>query len=401
MPPPSRPRTSADEHTPRKECATPLDLTGASGSVDPPESDFTKLKHNRWRPSCYARRTSEQAGYIVKPSRSEVLKEAPPTGVEQVHGEIRPDGIVWHYQGPALSDSPAWTWDHLDLVNARARTMAVSEMDGTWGHASRQVLAGHDDTPRLVVYQDLVAGVLPSYGRATGGDEHDLVYWHFVASMDRLITGRRHATRSLAAAYHALGGKTPNPGPAGVLGLALTDFARNARTRLSALGSDLDLVEDGMLEQNERLSSSELASRLGQMRREAVVLRRALTPVDRALDESDEDLPAWFRSPEIDTAQSSIHGVLDDITALTERIRSLQDELTSRLADETNRQLYVVSIVTALVMPATFVTGFFGMNTGGLLWSGDETSMGTVYAGIACLLAVAIMLLVLRGKKLL
>lgn len=300
-----------------------------------------------------------------------------------------------------MPDSPAWTWDHLDLVNARARTMAVSETDGTWGHASRQVLAGHDDTPRLVVYEDLVAGVLPSYGRGTGGDEHDLVYWHFVASMDRLITGRRHATRSLATAYHALGGKTPTPGPAGVLGLALTDFARNARTRLAALGSDLDLVEDGMLEQNERFGSGELASRLGQMRREAVVLRRALTPVDRALDESDEELPAWFRSPEIDSAQSSIHGVLDDITALTERVRSLQDELTSRLAEETNRRLYVVSIVTALVMPATFVTGFFGMNTGGLLWSGEDASMGTVYAGIACLLAVAIMLVVLRGKKLL
>ena len=97
----------------------------------------------------------------------------------------------------------------------------------------------------------------------------------------------------------------------------------------------------------------------------------------------------------------SIHGVLDDITALTERVRSLQDELTSRLADETNRRLYLVSIVTALVMPATFVTGFFGMNTGGLLWSGDDAHMGTAFAGIACLAAVAIMLVLLRWKRLL
>lgn len=309
--------------------------------------------------------------------------------------------MVWHHQGPSAPDGQAWTWDHLDLVSARARTMVTTDGDSIWAHASRQVLASHDETPRVVVYGDLVAGVLPSYGRANGNEEHDLTYWHFVASVDRLVTSRRHATRSLASAYHALSGKTPALGSAGVIGLALTDFARNARTRLAALGSDLDLVEDGLLEQREQLSNNELAGRLGQTRREAVVLRRALMPVVRALEESEEDLPEWFKSPEIDAAQSSIHGVLDDITALTERVRSLQDELTSRLADETNRRLYLVSIVTALVMPATFVTGFFGMNTGGLLWSGDDAHMGTAFAGIACLAAVAIMLVLLRWKRLL
>ena len=51
-------------------------------------------------------------------------------------------------------------------------------------------------------------------------------------------------------------------------------------------------------------------------------------------------------------------GALDDITALSDRARSLQDELTTRLTEETNRRLYIVSVVTALFMPATFVTGF-------------------------------------------
>jgi len=35
-------------------------------------------------------------------------------------------------------------------------------------------------------------------------------------------------------------------------------------------------------------------------------------------------------------------------------------------AQRTNRNLYFLSILTALLMPATLVTGFFGMNTGGL-----------------------------------
>ena len=55
---------------------------------------------------------------------------------------------------------------------------------------------------------------------------------------------------------------------------------------------------------------------------------------------------------------SGLPGALDDITALSDRGRSLQDELTTRLTEETDRRLYIVSVVTALFMPATFVTGF-------------------------------------------
>src|SRR6201999_475447 len=95
-----------------------------------------------------------------------------------------------------------------------------------------------------------------------------------------------------------------------------------------------------------------------------------------------------------------LHAALDDMAALYDRARSLQDELTTRLAEETNRRLYIVSVVTTLFMPATFITGFFGMNTGGLLWSGDEMPHGTLFAGILCIGAIGLTLLLLRRKRL-
>ena len=318
----------------------------------------------------------------------------------QANGDIRPDGIVWRHDGAASEDAPAWSWHHLDLVNARAR--AIAETDEDWAHAVSHILIGPDETPRVLAYGDVVAGVLPSYGRGGGEEEYELVHWRFVATSDRLVTGRRHAARSLAHAHRTVEGKPVEKGPASVLGLALADFARSARARLAVLGGELDLVEDSMLDVARGFVNGALAGRLGQIRREAVVLRRGLAPVDRGLDgEEDDELPAWFDSPELDAARSAIHGVLDDIAALTDRARSLQDELTSRLADETNRRIYLVSIVTTLAMPATFVTGFFGMNTGGLLWGGDDAPRGTLYAAMACVGAVVAMLVLLKRKRLL
>ena len=52
-----------------------------------------------------------------------------------------------------------------------------------------------------------------------------------------------------------------------------------------------------------------------------------------------------------------LHSALDDIGALQDRIHSLQQELTTRLAEETNGRLCLVSVVTTVPLPATFVTG--------------------------------------------
>jgi Mg2+ and Co2+ transporter CorA len=42
----------------------------------------------------------------------------------------------------------------------------------------------------------------------------------------------------------------------------------------------------------------------------------------------------------------------------------LRDELDLQAAQRTNENVYLLSVLTALMMPATLVTGFFGMNTG-------------------------------------
>jgi zinc transporter len=57
---------------------------------------------------------------------------------------------------------------------------------------------------------------------------------------------------------------------------------------------------------------------------------------------------------------------LEEIAELYERAKLLQEELASRLAESTGRNLYVLSILTAVLLPMTLVTGIFGMNVGGL-----------------------------------
>ena len=84
-----------------------------------------------------------------------------------------------------------------------------------------------------------------------------------------------------------------------------------------------------------------------------------------------------------------------DMVVLAERSRLLQDEIAGRTAAETNRQLFTLSILTALFLPPTLVTGVFGMNTKGL-FLGDFENGSTLALGIGALSALAVFLVIRR-----
>jgi Mg2+ and Co2+ transporter CorA len=55
-----------------------------------------------------------------------------------------------------------------------------------------------------------------------------------------------------------------------------------------------------------------------------------------------------------------------DLATVQDRARLLQDEINLKIASQTNRQLFILSVLTALFVPATLVTGLFGMNVEGM-----------------------------------
>jgi hypothetical protein len=134
-------------------------------------------------------------------------------------------------------------------------------------------------------------------------------------------------------------------------------------------------------------------------------LRRSISeasaPAAQALP-TVEALVADLRPEEpegYEAARNAVTGALDDVAAMHDRSHSLQDELTARLAEETNRRLHIVSVVTTVVMPATLVSGFFGMNAGGMPWAGAP--LGTLYSFALCVVSMLATLLWLRRKNLL
>ncbi|MCY1332807.1 Zinc transport protein ZntB [compost metagenome] len=128
---------------------------------------------------------------------------------------------------------------------------------------------------------------------------------------------------------------------------------------------NVDQIEDQLLSQ--RLQGNR--ADLGAMRRGLVRLQRLLAPEPGALFRLLNRPPAWLQETDLQELRESTEEfslVLNDLAALVERIKLLQEEIAAKLNEQSNRTLFTLTLVTVLALPINIVAGFFGMNVGGI-----------------------------------
>lgn len=114
---------------------------------------------------------------------------------------------------------------------------------------------------------------------------------------------------------------------------------------------------------------SEKRAQLGDIRRRCAQIRRHYAPEKTQLRKLLAKLPGAVNAAHAEMLAGiaeSLENVLNDASNLYERSKLLQEELASRVAEETSRNLYALSLLTAVFLPMTLITGIFGMNVAGV-----------------------------------
>ena len=88
---------------------------------------------------------------------------------------------------------------------------------------------------------------------------------------------------------------------------------------------------------------------------------------------------------------------MEDLDLARESAIVLQEELLSLIAQEQNARMYVLSVVAAIFLPLTFVTGLLGMNVGGL--PGLENSAGFLWSVIVMIICAIGLWMFFRWKR--
>src|SRR5438876_9953754 len=138
----------------------------------------------------------------------------------------------------------------------------------------------------------------------------------------------------------------------------LVDIVRKSTKRI-------DPMEERLLAKRISVSRSEL----GSLRRILVRLQRLLAPEPAAFFRLLSRPPDWITEDELHNLQQAAEkfsAAIGDTTALVERVKQLQEELAALVNEQTNRTLFLLTVVTVLALPINLVAGLFGMNVGGI-----------------------------------
>ena len=138
----------------------------------------------------------------------------------------------------------------------------------------------------------------------------------------------------------------------------LVDIVRKSKRQVGPM-------EEQLLAKRISVSRSEL----GSLRRMLVRLQRLLAPEPAAFFRLLNRPPDWISPDELQNLQQAAEKfstAISDTASLVERVKQLQEELAALVSEQTNRTLFLLTMVTVLALPINLVAGLFGMNVGGI-----------------------------------
>lgn len=298
-------------------------------------------------------------------------------------------GIELGWDGLSGDDDAARTWVHLHLEGSRTKEW-LNNHSGLPSIAVEALL--YEETrPRCTPIGDGLLVNLRGVNLNPGANPEDMVSIRIYVDKDRIVTARR---RRLMAVQDIRDQFAAGNGPA-----SSAEFLQEISTRLlDRMGPVIADLDDAIDELEERVLSDTRASLRGelwQLRRQAISLRRYIAPQREAMARLVTERVSWIDTQigqRLRETADRITRFVEDLDAGRERAAIIQDELTTRLSEQMNRNMYVLSVIAGIFLPMTVITGLLGINVGGIPGDKWQWSFSAVTGGLVLLGFVEYML---------
>ncbi|MBC7993254.1 MAG: transporter [Rhizobacter sp.] len=271
------------------------------------------------------------------------------------------EAIEWLRTTPA--DSSQFIWLHFDLTDASAQAWMQAQL--SLAPEFFEALREGSRSTRIEDAQDTLIAVVNDVAYEFAFDPSEIATLWMSVSERVAISARAHPLRSIDRLREAVRDGARFDSSMALLTHLMNDQGDVLVRIVREATVKVDSIEDSLL----RGRLAQRRSELGKLRRVLVRLQRLLAPEPAALFRLLRQPPPWIASHDLDELRQSTEEfsmVLQDLAALQERIKLLQEETSAQVGEQTNRSLFTLTMVTVLALPINITTGLFGMNVGGI-----------------------------------
>jgi zinc transporter len=265
-------------------------------------------------------------------------------GQEVAHAE----GFIWLHFNLSHAAAEKWIRQHLNLPDQFYESLH---------EGSKSTRVELDDEMLVAVVNDV------HYDFAF--EPSDISTLWLAVGPRLVVTGRLKPLRSIDKLREAVNKGATLKSSVELLVHLLHDQGDVLVSIVRATTKHVDDIEDTLLAG--RLEPKR--ANLGSLRRLLVRLQRLLAPEPAALFRLLTKPPGWIHEDDLRELRQSteeFNVALSDMATLQERIKLLQEEIAGRVAEASNRTLYVLTVVTVLALPINIIAGLLGMNVGGI-----------------------------------
>lgn len=175
----------------------------------------------------------------------------------------------------------------------------------------------------------------------------------------------------------------------------LQDVATNLETELDAVEFELD--RGGYDLKKQLLQDRKFPKMHVDLQRLLQVISHGEQVFPRVKEKcSSKD---WFATEDINALEEligRIRRLKENIGFTASRVKAIQTGLDSWQAEQINRKLYYISFLSVVFLPLSVITGVFGMNVGGVPWTGQrDPNLKDGFLNVMLLCAVMLVVVLL------
>jgi zinc transporter len=263
------------------------------------------------------------------------------------------DGVLWVHLEQDSPDAAKWiqTESGVDPVIAEA-------------------LLAAETRPRAFAEGPSLLVILRGVNLNPGAVPEDMVGLRMWCSEHLIVTVQRRRLMAIVTMREHL---EKGHGATGA-GDFLAQVAGLLVERMGPVIGDLHDGVDALEDDIGTLSPAAVREGVYGFRHQAILLRRYLAPQREVLARLATEAQPWLpprAKMELREVADRLLRHVEELDEVRERAVLLKDELIAILSEKTNRTMYLLTVVAAIMLPLSFLTGLLGINVKGV--PGAET----------------------------
>jgi len=263
-----------------------------------------------------------------------------------------------------LHNDESLVWVHLDANFHESRRWIEKEINYLDAFIL-EALLDDDNHPRALRIDDSLLLILRGVNLNEESKPEDMISVRMWIDGNHIITLRR---RRLKAIWDIVERIDEGNGPtnSGEFVAMITDrLLERMEPTLNRMDDDTDIIEEAILDNPDK----GMREKITGIRKQAIMLRRYFSPQREAIRQVMKCDLSWLddkQKRQMRECQDTIERYIEDLDAVRERTQIIKDELVNLLSDKLNKNLYILSIISAIFLPLGFLTGLLGINVGGI-----------------------------------